>query len=169
MQKEFTKQAERVLETAKLVAKRMKHPYVGTEHVLYALCKEFMGVAGQVLESSNVDSTKILNLIQELTASLDTAKKGRLEFSPRLEFMLDNALQDAVRLKSERIGTEHLLLAMIKDGDCVATRILNMLNVDLAKIADEILEIIGVNPKEYFEDNNVVLLKNHGITNRPHR
>ena len=153
MQKEFTKQAERVLETAKLVAKKMKHPYVGTEHVLYALSKEFMGVAGQVLENSKVDSTKILSLIQELTATDESGKKGRLEFSPRLEFMLDNALQDAMRLKSEKIGTEHILLAMIKDGDCVATRILAMMQVDMAKIADEILEIIGVNPKEYFENS----------------
>ena len=153
MQKDFTKQAERVLEIAKVLAKKMKHPYVGTEHVLYALCKEFMGVAGQVLDANKVDSTKILNLLQELTGSLDNGKKGRLEFSPRLEFLLDNANQDAVRLKSEKIGTEHLLLSMIKDGDCMGTRILGMLQVDLARVADEILEIIGVNPKEYFEDS----------------
>ena len=153
MQKEFTKQAERVLEVAKTLAKKMKHPYVGTGHVLWALRKEFMGVAGQVLEANKVDETEIAKLIIEMTATLETAKKGRMEFSPRLEFLLDNALLDAARLKSERIGTEHMLLAMLKDGDCVATRILVTLGVDLAKIADEILEVVGANPKEYFEDS----------------
>ena len=134
MQKEFTKQAERVLETAKVLAKKMKHPYVGTEHVLLALRKEFMGVAGQVLEANKIDGDEITKLIVEMTATIEGGKKGRLEFSPRLEFLLDNALMEAVRQNSERIGTEHMLLAMMKDGDSVATRILATLNADLAKI-----------------------------------
>ena len=153
MEKEFTKQAQHVLETAKVLAKKMKHPYIGTEHVLLALRKEFMGVAGQVLESNKVDEEKITKLIMEMTATVEEGRKGKLSFSPRLEFLLDNALLDADRLKSEKIGTEHMLLAMLKDADCVATRILTSLGVDHAKIADEILEVIGANPKEYFEDS----------------
>ena len=153
MEKEFTKQAQHVLETAKALAKKMKHPYIGTEHVLLALRKEFMGVAGQVLESNKVDEEKITKLIMEMTATVEEGRKGKLSFSPRLEFLLDNALLDADRLKSEKIGTEHMLLAMLKDADCVATRILTNLGVDHAKIADEILEVIGANPKEYFEDS----------------
>ena len=153
MEKEFTKQAQHVLETARALAKKMKHPYIGTEHVLLALRKEFMGVAGQVLESNKVDEEKITKLIIEMTAITEEGKKGKLSYSPRLEFLLDNALLDADRLKSEKIGTEHILLAMLKDADCVATRILTNLGVDHAKIADEILEVIGANPKEYFEDS----------------
>ena len=112
MEKEFTKQAQHVLETAKALAKKMKHPYIGTEHVLLALRKEFMGVAGQVLESNKVDEEKITKLIMEMTATVEEGRKGKLSFSPRLEFLLDNALLDADRLKSEKIGTEHMLLAM---------------------------------------------------------
>ena len=152
LQKEFTKQAERALEIAKTFAKKWNHPYIGTEHVLLALKKEFTGVAAQVLEMNKVEERKIIQLIEELTA-VKNATKRKMEYSPRLEFLLDNALQDAARLRSERIGTEHMLLAMIKDAECVATRILITLGVDLAKMADEILETIGANPKEYFEDS----------------
>ena len=104
MEKEFTKQAQHVLETAKVLAKKMKHPYIGTEHVLLALRKEFMGVAGQVLESNKVDEEKITKLIMEMTATVEEGRKGKLSFSPRLEFLLDNALLDADRLKSEKIN-----------------------------------------------------------------
>ena len=78
--------------------------------------------------------------------------KRTLEFSPRLVYLLDNALLEAVRLSSEKIGTEHMLLAMLKDVDCVATRTLVTLNVNLGKVQEGILEVIGVNPREYMED-----------------
>ena len=68
-----------------------------------------------------------------------------MEFSPRLVYLLDNALLEAVRLSSEKIGTEHMLLAMLKDVDCVATRTLVTLNVNLGKVQEGILEVIGVN------------------------
>ena len=80
-------------------------------------------------------------------------KQKTVEMSPRLEFLLDNAFQEAVYLKSEKIGTEHMLLAMLKDVDCVATRILVTLNVNLVKVQEDILEAIGVNPKEYIENS----------------
>lgn len=152
MQKEFTRQAENVLNTARVLAKKWNHPYVGTEHLLLALKKEFTGVAGQVLAMNHVEEAKIEKVIDELIAPIKDVKKKKVEFSPRLEFLLDNAFQEAVRLVSEKIGTEHMLLAMIKDADCVATRILVTLNVDLAKLQDDILETIGANPKEYFEE-----------------
>ena len=152
MQKDFTKQAEKVLRTAKTLAKKWNHPYVGTEHLLLALKKEFTGVAGQVLAMNRVDEAKIEKVIDELISPIQDIKKKSVEYSPRLEFLLDNAFQEAARLSSEKIGTEHMLLAMIKDADCVATRILVTLNVDLAKLQDDILETIGANPKEYFED-----------------
>lgn len=153
MQKEYTAQAEKVLVTAKSLAKKWKQPYVGTEHLLLALKKEFTGVASQVLAMNGVDEGKIEKLIEELVAPSQEEKYRKVEFSPRLEFLLDNAMQEAVRQNSEKIGTEHMLLAMIKDSDCVATRILVTLNVDLAKVQEEILETVGVNPKDYFEEN----------------
>ena len=151
MQKEFTKQAEQVLNIAKSFAKKFHHPYIGTEHLLLALRREFTGVAGQVLVTNHVEEDKIVKIISELISPAETVKVKTLEFSPRLEFLLDNAFQEAVFLKSEKIGTEHMLLAMLKDGDCVATKILVTLNVNLGKLQDDILDTIGANPKEYFE------------------
>lgn len=152
MQKEYTAQAERVLATAKSLAKKWNHPYVGTEHLLLALRKEFTGVAGQVLAMSSVDEDKIIKVIEELVAPVQGVKRKRIEPSPRLEFLLSNALQEATRQRSEKIGTEHMLLAMIKDGDCVGTRILATLGVDLVKLQEDILETVGLNPKEYYEE-----------------
>ena len=152
MQKEFTKQAEQVLNIAKSFAKKFHHPYIGTEHLLLALRREFTGVAGQVLVTNHVEEDKIIKIISDLISPAQEVKMKTLEFSPRLEFLLDNAFQEAVYLKSEKIGTEHMLLAMIKDGDCVATKILVTLNVNLGKVQDDILDTIGANPKEYFEE-----------------
>lgn len=152
MQKEFTKQAEQVLNIAKSLAKKFHHPYIGTEHLLLALRREFTGVAGQVLVTNHVEEDKIIKIISDLISPAQEVKVKTLEFSPRLEFLLDNAFQEAVYLKSEKIGTEHMLLAMIKDGDCVATKILVTLNVNLGKVQDDILDTIGANPKEYFEE-----------------
>ena len=153
MQKEFTAQAEKVLITAKNLARKWNHPYVGTEHLLLALKKEFTGVASQVLFMNKVEEEKVVKIIEELVTSIQDVKRKKVVFSPRLEFLLDNALQEAVRQHSEKIGTEHMLLAMIKDADCVATRILVTLNVDLAKVQDDILETVGLDPKEYYEEN----------------
>mgnify|MGYP003288556235 FL=1 len=149
MHKDFTAQAEKVLMTAKSLARKWGHPYVGTEHLLLALRKEFTGVAGQVLAMHRVDEEKIRKIIEELGAPAQGEKRKRMEYSPRLEFLLDNAFQEAVRQNSEKIGTEHLLLAMIKDADCAATRSLATLNVDLVKVHDDILHVVGINPKDY--------------------
>ncbi len=149
MQKEFTAQAEKVLMTAKSLARKWGHPYVGTEHLLLALRKEFTGVASQVLAMHRVDEEKITKIIEELGAPVREEKRKKMEYSPRLEFLLDNALQEAVRQNSEKIGTEHLLMAMIKDADCVATRILATLNVDMVKVYDDILHVVGIDPKNY--------------------
>ena len=149
MHKDFTAQAEKVLMTAKSLARKWGHPYVGTEHLLLALRKEFTGVAGQVLAMHRVDEEKITKIIEELGAPAQEEKRRKMEYSPRLEFLLDNAFQEAVRQNSEKIGTEHLLLAMIKDADCAATRCLATLNVDLVKVHDDILHVVGINPKDY--------------------
>ncbi len=153
MQKEFTAQAEKVLITAKNLAKKWNHPYVGTEHLLLALKKEFTGVASQVLSMNHVEEEKIIKIIEELVAPVQDIKRKKIAYSPRLEFLLDNALQEAVRQNSDKIGTEHMLLAMIKDADSVATRSLVTLNVDLAQVQEDILEAVGVNPKEYYEES----------------
>ena len=156
-QKEFTNQAAQALEMAEDFAKKMQHPYVGTEHLLLALRQAFTGVAAQVLEMNHVEEEHIMNVIEVLVSSVHTSSKGKqksLEMSPRLEFLLDNAYQEAVYLKSSKIGTEHLLLAMLRDGDCVATRILATLEINVGKIQEDILDTIGIHPKDYFENGS---------------
>ena len=151
MQKDFTAQAEKVLITAKNLARKWNHPYVGTEHLLLALRKEFTGVAGQVLAAHKVEEADVRKIIEELVAPIEGEKRRGIELSPRLEFLLDNALLEAERQHSERIGTEHMLLSMIRDVDSVATKILATLNVDLVQMKEDILEVVGINPKEYEE------------------
>lgn len=153
MQKEFTQQAERVLAKAKSLARKFHHPYIGTEHLLLALKEEYTGVAGQVLASNHVRKEDIVRVIDELISPIQPVSKRALEMSPRLEMLLDEAFQESLYLKSEKIGTEHMLLAMLKDSDCVATKILVTLTADIVKIQDDILQVVGISPREYFESS----------------
>ena len=153
MEKEFTKQAERVLQLAKSFAKKFHHPYVGTEHLLLALKQEFTGVAGQVLAMNGVKFEEIEKVIHELISPEKEIRVSKIEYSPRLEFLLDNAFQEAMIQKCEKIGTEHMLLAMTKDPDCVATRILVTLNANIEKIQEAILDTVGISLKDYLESS----------------
>lgn len=152
MHKNFTVQAERVLELAKTYAKKWNHPHIGTEHLLLALRKEYTGVASQILAANGAGEEEIIKVIENLVAPMEGIKKKRIQFSPRMEFLLDNAEQEAVRLRSEKIGTEHMLLAVVRDADSVATKILATLNVNFDKVLDDIFQVVGVDPKEYEEE-----------------
>lgn len=152
MQKEFTKQARKVIQLAKAAAKKLGHPYVGTEHLLLALRKEYTGVAGQVLASGHVEESEILHIIEELVSTQEDVDFGSPQMSPRLEYLLENAHQEAVYLRSEMIGTEHMLLAMIKDSDCVGARILGTMNVNPGKVQKDILQAVGISERQYLED-----------------
>ena len=99
MQKEFTAQAERVLDIAVRLAKKWNHPYVGTEHLLLALKQEFTGVAGQVLAMNGVKFEEIEKVIHELISPEKEIHVSKIEFSPRLEFLLDNAFLNHCFLK----------------------------------------------------------------------
>ena len=153
MQIPYTKQAENAIKYAGRRAREMGHPYIGTEHLLLALRKEYTGVAGQVLAQNGVEEEKILHLMDELIAPADDMLKGRKpEQSPRLGYILENSEKEAGRLHTSAVGTEHLLLSMIRDVDCVATRILITLNINLQKIFQDILSAAGIDPKEYQEE-----------------
>lgn len=152
MQKEYTKQAERVLQLAKAAARKMHHPYVGTEHLLLALRKEFASIAGQVLASNQVEEEEILKIIQELVSVEEKeVASGTPDFSPRLEYLLENAYQESIYLHAERIGTEHMLMAMLRDSDCVGARILGTMNVNPANLQRGVLDAVGVSERVYME------------------
>ncbi|MEZ3437203.1 MAG: ATP-dependent Clp protease ATP-binding subunit [Lachnospiraceae bacterium] len=146
----YTKQANEVLRTAKAIAKELHHPYVGTEHLLLSLRKCYTGVAGQILAANGVEEENIYKIVDELISPVgDAVVEENPERSPRLEYILEESKNEAIRFRSEEIGTEHMLLSMIRQTDCVATRILLTLNINIQKIFQEILNVIGVDLKEY--------------------
>ena len=146
----YTEQANSVLRTAEKIAKELHHPYIGTEHLLLGLRKVYTGVAGQVLAMNGVEEENIYKVVNELISPVGSVTFAeRPQKSPRLEYILEESENEALRLSSEEIGTEHMLLAMIRQTDCVATRILLTLNINLQKIFQEILNVTGVDPKEY--------------------
>ena len=152
---EFTKQAEQALKEAKAQANAAGHPYIGTEHLLLGLCKVYIGVAGQVLGGNQVTEEKIRKIIEELVSPIgDAVLLEKPQISPRLECILEESRQEAERLHADKAGTEHMLLAIIADPDCVAARILTTLNVNLQKVWQEILTAVGENPEDYQEDTN---------------
>ncbi|MEG0355157.1 MAG: ATP-dependent Clp protease ATP-binding subunit, partial [Lachnospiraceae bacterium] len=153
MQSEYTKQAKEALVNAKKLAKELHHPYIGTEHLLLGLCKVYTGVAGQALAMNQVEEDGILTIIDELISTeSDVMVQNRLEESPRLQFILKDSKVEAERFRSEQIGTEHMLLAMLRDVDCVGTRILVTLNINLQKLIQDVLGGMGVDVKEYMEE-----------------
>lgn len=149
----YTEQANSVLQIAKKTAKDLNHPYVGTEHLLLGLRKVYSGVAGQILATNGVDEEKILKIVDELVSQTgDVSVKYQPEFSPRLEYILEESKTEAIHSRSDKIGTEHMLLALMHDADCVATRILLTLNINIQKMYQDILMVLGLDPKEYQED-----------------
>lgn len=149
----YTRQANEVLRIAEKTAKEMNHPYIGTEHLLIGLRQVYTGVAGQILDANGVEEDRILKVMEELVSPVgDVAVAHRPEISPRLAYILEDSKAEAQRFRSEEIGTEHMLLALLRDVDCVACRILLTLNINLQKVYQEILDVLGVDPKEYQEE-----------------
>ena len=153
-EKQYTRQAQEALNMARKIAAELKHPYVGTEHLLFGLKRVFTGVAGQVLDKNKVDEEQMEKAMDILVSAPEAAKKERkhLEYSPRLRYILEESQNEAVQLASEKVGTEHLLLTMLKDGDCVATRMLMTLNVNIQQLFQDLLLAAGIDPKEYMEN-----------------
>ena len=157
MQDQYTKQALHAIQYAKTVAKKLKHPYVGTEHLLLGLRNEYTGVAGQILSQNGVEEEKILRLIGELISpEADVLNGQNPKESPRFVYILENSAREAQRLHTKDIGTEHLLLSMIRDVECVATRVLITLNINLQKIFQDIMTAVGVDAREYQDRKSVV-------------
>lgn len=150
---QYTQQAKDALQIAQTTAKELNHPYVGTEHLLIGLRKVYTGVAGQVLASNGVDENHILKIVDELVSPAEEVSLvQRPGLSPRLECILEESREEAEKERAAKIGTEHMLLALLKDVECVATRMLITLNLNIQKMLQETLTVIGINPKEYQEE-----------------
>lgn len=148
MENRYTKQAREALDAAEVYAKELKHPYIGTEHLLMGLRTSISGVAAQVFEMNGLREEDVRKVVGELVSRVgDEPFSGRPKESPRLKFILEEGRKMAERFRMSEVGTEHLLLAIVRDTDCVAARILITLNINLQKIMQDCLTTIGENPK----------------------
>ncbi len=153
MHKPYTKQAQKVIELTTKAARSMHHNYIGTEHLLLGLLKEGSGVAACVLMDAGVEETRLVELIEDLIApSSDVAVLDRKGYSPRIQHIIETADQEAERFDNENIGTEHLLIALLKEADCAGVRLLNTLGVNIQKIYIETLVAMGEDVNHYKEE-----------------
>lgn len=149
----YTDKAKKALNYANRLSHSSGCNYVGTEHILAGLLKEGTGVAAEVLTVNNVELEALLKLIDELVAAgEEVTVADRDGYSPRTQMVLDRAREMADRFDSERIGTEHLLLAIIKEGDCAASRLLNTMGANPQKLFVDILAAMGEDPAQYREE-----------------
>ena len=138
----FTNRANKAIEIANDIALELGHSYIGTEHILYGLAKEGNGIASKVLENQNVTADDILNKIEELIGS-DEPIENIVDFTPRTKRVVESAFIEARKLGYNFIGTEHLLIGILREGDCVAAKILLDLNVNIPKLYNEIVKVIN--------------------------
>ena len=150
---EYTKQAEKALKLAAAFSRDLGHGYVGTEHLLLGLIEEETGVAAKVLSANNVGRTAVLDLIQQQIAPPSTVTlKERDGYSPKAAQILHNCHNEAERFHASQIGTEHILLALLRDVDNLAVRLLNTLSANIQKIYVDILVAMGENPKSFKDE-----------------
>lgn len=148
MEYKFTTRAKKALEIASEISLELGHNYIATEHILYGLIEEGAGVAARVLENSQVTSEKVIEEIEDLVGKEDSIQQS-LGFTPRTKKVIENAFLEARKLGFDYIGTEHLLIGILREADSVAIRILLDLNVDMQKMYNEIVKVINE------EENNI--------------
>ena len=160
----YTEPAKEVLKKAEKIARELDHPYVGTEHLLLAFMRVCTGVAGQILSANGVEEANLYKIVDELISPVgEVTFQEKPKRSPRLEYTLEESKEEAIRFQSEAIGTEHMLLAILREPDSVATRILLTLNVNIQKIMQDTLEVLGVDIKEYQEELQEAYQRKDGI------
>lgn len=145
MQEKFTRQAKAALKLAESAARSWKHSYIGTEHILVGLLDEQEGTAGKILEEFGVDREKLESLITKLIApsGVLVAEKSA-GYSPRAQKVREQAVKEAEKQNEDLAGTEHLLLAMLKETDCVGTRLLYTMGVNIQKLYSVVLAAAGI-------------------------
>lgn len=144
MRMNYTEKARRALMLAEKTSKQMHHNYIGTEHILAGLLKENTGVAANVLMENNVEEDKLLELIQELIAPGEQLLLlEQDDYTPRTVRVLEQAAWEAERFEADNIGTEHLLMAILKEPECAASRLLNTMGVNGRKVYVDTLIAMG--------------------------
>lgn len=140
----FTQKAQQAIRLAVDTAQELEHGYVGTEHLLLGLIKEGTGVAAAILERFDVQEKRVLELMERLISpAMPTRLAGPAEYTPGARSILQASYEEAVFFKAPLIGTEHILIAMIKDGKCTASRLLNTMNVNIKKLYIDLMAAMG--------------------------
>ena len=149
----FTARAEKALEYAQEIAMELGHNYIGTEHLLYGLVEEGTGVASKVLQNQGLISENVKQAIEEIVGvGEEIEDTNEISFTPRSKRVIENAFLEARRLGTEYIGTEHLLIGIMKEGDCVATRILLEENVNPQGLYNELVRVLNEEGEESNEN-----------------
>ncbi|MFU0826364.1 MAG: ATP-dependent Clp protease ATP-binding subunit [Lachnoclostridium sp.] len=143
MNEKYTENARAAINYATEAAYKLSHNYVGTEHLLIGLLQAD-GVASTVLEKNGVDVDKVIELVNQLIAPNTTLEIVEVDgFTPRAKRILDQSFREAIRLNAQLVGTEHILIALLKETDCIAVRLLNTLGINIQKLYIDILTAIG--------------------------
>ena len=149
MSERYTEKADQALRLAAEAAAQLGNGYVGTEHLLLGLVREGTGTAAAVLRNTGVTEERILELMEHLISPASpTAVAGNVEYTPGTRAILASSYDEAVFFKAPKIGTEHILIALIKSGNCTASRLLNTMNVNLQKLYVDILGAMGTDQSQ---------------------
>ena len=161
----FTQKAREAIRLAVETSEELSHGYVGTEHLLLGLIKEGTGVAAMVLERHEVTEEKVLSLMERLiTPAVPTRMSGSPEYTPGAREMLQGSYEEAVFFKAPLIGTEHILISMIKQGKCTASRLLNTMNISVQKLYVDLMAAMGDDAPTARDDAMSRVKKENGST-----
>ena len=144
MYERFTDRARKVMQLANQEAQRFNHEYIGTEHILLGLVKEGSGVAANVLKNLDVDLRKIRLEVEKIVqAGPDMVTMGKLPQTPRAKKVIEYAIEEARNLNHNYVGTEHLLLGLLREQEGVAAQVLMNLGLKLEEVREEVLNLLG--------------------------
>src|SRR3989441_5236694 len=148
MYERFTDRARKVMQLANQEAQRFNHEYIGTEHILLGLVKEGSGVAANVLKNLDIDLRKIRLEVEKIVqAGPDMVTMGKLPQTPRAKKVIEYSIEEARNLNHNYVGTEHLLLGLLREQEGVAAQVLMNLGLKLEDVREEVLNLLGHNPE----------------------
>jgi Clp amino terminal domain, pathogenicity island component/UvrB/uvrC motif len=144
----FTDRARRVVVLAQEEASRLEHNYIGTEHILLGLIREGEGVAAEALKSLGISLDPVRQQVEEIIGRGQEPLQGHIPFTPRAKKVLELSLREALQLSHNYIGTEHILLGLIREGDGVAAQVLVRLGADLNRVRQQVIQLLNEHPAE---------------------
>ena len=150
----FTDRAKKVMSFARQEAMKFNHEYIGTEHILLGLVQEGSGVAANVLKNMNIDLEKIRHEVEKIVKTGPSmVTMGQLPFTPRAKKVLELSMEEASQLSHNYIGTEHLLLGLIRENEGIAAQVMMNLGVKLEEVREEVLEFLGASESNQDDDS----------------